>query len=367
MQATPATWRLLLGGGWQGSPRLKALCGGETLSPDLAAALVPKTGELWNMYGPTETTVWSSCVRISGPDQLITLGRPIANTAFYVVNDSGAMLPPMAPGELLIAGKGLSTGYLNRPDLTQRNFVQNAICPDHGRTMYKTGDLVRFRVDGNVEYLHRIDAQVKIRGFRIELGEIESSMASHPGVKQCVAAIAGSKDDVRLAAYYVLNAGQTVTQTDLRRHLRKSLPEYMVPQFFVEMNGFPLSPSGKVDRKALPPPISTVNPQGAGLPPGTADELFIAQHWKSLLSVTVVNKRDNFFDLGGHSLLCMQLISNIEKETGIRLTPRVFLLNTLEQVALVYQQLREAAANGAGTGNGKKGKKIFNRIIGRKT
>jgi amino acid adenylation domain-containing protein len=359
MQATPATWRLLLAAGWQGGPHLKALCGGEALQPDLAGALLPKVKELWNMYGPTETTVWSSCVRISGQDAPITLGRPIANTAYYVVNESGSALPPMAPGELLIAGKGLSSGYLNRPDLTNKNFIPNTIHPDHGPTVYKTGDLVRFRHEGTLEYLHRIDTQVKVRGFRIELCEIETALASHPSIKHCVASVAGGLDDVRLAAYYTVRPGQSTTQTDLRKYLRKSLPEYMVPQYFVEMNEFPLSPAGKVDRKALPAPIATAKAPPEAGHPLTPDELYLAQVWKTLLKVASVGKSDNFFDLGGHSLLCMRLISEIEKDKGIRLSPRVFLMNNLEQVAMALRKNLEMESVAETTNKKRKKWKLF--------
>jgi amino acid adenylation domain-containing protein len=341
MQGTPATWRLLIAAGWQGNPHMKVLCGGEALSPELAEALLPRCKELWNMYGPTETTVWSSCARIVDAKQCITLGNPIANTAFYIANESGTPLPPMAPGELLISGKGLSCGYLNRPDLTQKNFIPNTIHPGHGPLMYRTGDLARMRSDGTLEYLHRIDTQVKVRGFRIELGEIETVAAKYPAIKQCVAVVVGANDDVRLALYYVLEKGTAATQTELRKHLRTDLPDYMLPHYFVELEFLPLTPNGKIDRKALPAPMAQTVASAIGRLPESPEEFYLAGKWKKILNVASVHKEDNFFDLGGHSLLCMQLISDIEKEKGVRLTPRLFLLNTLEQIGVAYQRERE--------------------------
>jgi amino acid adenylation domain-containing protein len=334
MQATPATWRLLIASGWQGNTTLKALCGGEALSPELAQALLERCGELWNMYGPTETTVWSSCARIVDTKECITLGNPIANTAFYIANESGMPLPPMAPGELLIGGKGLSTGYLNRPDLTHKNFLPNAIYPEHGPLMYRTGDLARLRPDGKLEYLRRIDTQVKVRGFRIELGEIETVAMRHPALKQCVAIVTGAGDDVRLVLYYVLNEGHTVTLTDLRKRLRADLPEYMIPQYVIRMEELPLTPNNKIDRKRLPPPAdSSVAADDTYIAPRTKTEKIIAAVWSELLKTDHISIHSNFFELGGHSLLSMTCVDRINKETGFQINPRMILTDSLEQIA----------------------------------
>src|SRR5689334_1022205 len=185
LQATPATWRMLLDAGWEGDARLKALCGGEALPADLAARLLPRVGELWNMYGPTETTIWSATRRVTGDD--VAVGGAIANTRLYVLDPWGGSVPLGVPGELCIGGAGLARGYLDAPDLTAERFVPDPFADEPGARLYRTGDLVRWRDGGRIEFLGRIDFQVKLRGFRIELGEIEAALAAHPDVHQAVA------------------------------------------------------------------------------------------------------------------------------------------------------------------------------------
>src|SRR5437667_3730482 len=228
MQATPATWRLLLEAGWQGDAKLKILCGGEALPGSLAAQVLPHCSELWNMYGPTETTIWSAVSRVQ-PGRRISIGHPIANTQFYILDSDQHLVPIGVPGELHIGGDGLARGYLNRPELTGEKFVPDPFAKGAGAKLYRTGDLVRYGTDGEIEFLGRIDHQVKVRGFRIELGEIEAQLKQHPGVAEAVVLArdenAGEK---RLVAYVVPHQKSPATATELRNYLKSKLPPYMV-------------------------------------------------------------------------------------------------------------------------------------------
>jgi amino acid adenylation domain-containing protein len=319
MQATPATWRLMLAAGWKGTPRLKALCGGEAVPADLASELIPRCAELWNMYGPTETTIWSTVCRITDAGN-IHIGRPIENTEIYILDESSQPLPVGLPGELLIGGEGLARGYLNRPQLTAERFVAHPFKP--GARLYRTGDLARYRSDGNIDCLGRLDFQVKIRGFRIELGEIEAQLASHPGVQQnVVVAREDTPGEKRLIAYVVPSPAATPSSASLREHLHGMLPDYMVPAAFVVLESLPLTPNGKINRKALPAPDATsIAPiLRDDIAPSTDGERGIAAIFESLLGVPVASVNDDFFDLGGHSLMAVKLMMSIERELGIRM------------------------------------------------
>ncbi len=245
MQATPASWRLLLEAGWQGSPSFTALIGGEALPLDVAKTLASKVGALWNMYGPTETCVWSTLWRVPPNPRRVLIGKPIANTQCHVLDAQRRPVPIGVVGELSIAGAGLALGYHQRPELTAARFVD-------GR--YRTGDLARWLADGTLECLGRNDSQVKLRGYRIELGEIEEALNQHPSVRQAAVVLREVKPgDPRLLGYLVTHSGRTVTDAELRTHLKKTLPDYMLPQHIVRLERMPLSPAGKIDRKALPP------------------------------------------------------------------------------------------------------------------
>ncbi|MCK8516797.1 amino acid adenylation domain-containing protein [Methylonatrum kenyense] len=337
MQATPATWRMLLEYGWQGDGRLKVLCGGEALGRDLVHRLLPTCGELWNMYGPTETTIWSSVARIRSDDP-ITIGCPIANTRMYVLDSKGEPVPVGVPGELWIGGDGVARGYLHQPELTTERFRDN---PFHPGRMYCTGDLARYRPDGRLECLGRVDDQVKIRGYRIELGEIEAVLAAHPEVSECAVALGGSDNNRRLIACYVGDAAPAA----LRQFLRGRLPDYMVPAFYLPMAALPRTPNNKIDRKRLPDaPAAEPNP-GDGAPlPRTPTERAIAGIWQDLLDVSGVRLQDNFFDLGGHSLLAATCTARVERTIGIRLNPRELIFQTLEQLAASCDQRRRGVA-----------------------
>ncbi|HEX4961001.1 MAG TPA: amino acid adenylation domain-containing protein, partial [Thermoanaerobaculia bacterium] len=337
LQATPATWRLLLETGWEGSKGLKALCGGEALPPALASVLRHRVGSLWNVYGPTETTIWSTVeeIRSDGP---VFIGRAIANTEAYVVDGAGQPMPVGVPGELLLGGAGLARGYLGRPDLTAEKLVPNAF-GTAGSRLYRTGDLARWRAEGALEHLGRIDHQVKVRGYRIELGEIEAALSRHPSlVAAAVVAREEPSGERRLVAYVVLRRAGADLAGELRVWVRESLPEYMVPAVWVELAALPLTPNGKVDRKALPAPAA--GPRGS-LAPSTPTEEVLAGIWSQVLGREAFGAEDNFFDLGGHSLLATQVVSRVREAFGLELPlRRIFETPTLASLARSLDGLR---------------------------
>ena len=340
MQATPATWRMLLESGWQPPARLRMLCGGEALAPDLARRLRATGATLWNMYGPTETTIWSSVDEVD--DGPITIGRPIANTQFYVLDPLQQVVPVGVTGELYIGGTGLARGYHARPALTAERFPTDPFHPD--ARLYRTGDLARYRPDRRVECLGRTDHQVKVRGFRVELGEIETALTTHPGIREAIVLPhAPTPGDIRLTAYTLADPQKEPTVSDLRRFARQTLPEYMVPSAFVSVDSFPLTPNGKVDRAALATryPVTRVTDRFA--PPVTPMEQLVAQVWQDVLGVAQVSRHDNFFDLGGHSLLALQALVRLEQRTGHRLHPRQLFLESMQQLAGALTSTETAA------------------------
>ena len=265
IQATPATWRLLLEAGWNGRPQIKVLCGGEALPRDLADALLARSSSVWNMYGPTETTVWSATSRVEPGPEPVTIGPPIANTQFLVMDRSGRPVPIGVPGELHIGGDGVARGYWKQPGLSAEKFIRNPLDDDQSSLLYKNGDLVRYLPNGRLEFLGRLDSQVKVRGFRIETSEVESAITKFPGVRECVVvAREETPGDKRLVAYIVA-AGLTPASSELRRFIAAMLPEYMVPMSFVPLDDLPRTPNGKVDRRRLPAPemVNAANCHGA--------------------------------------------------------------------------------------------------------
>jgi len=288
------------------------LLGGEAFPPALAEQLqiVPK---VINMYGPTETTIWSTSHEVKGKDASIPIGRPIANTEIYIVDGNFQPTPIGVPGELLIGGAGVVRGYLNRPELTNERFIPNPFTAQAGARLYRTGDLARYLHDGTIEFLGRLDHQVKLRGFRIELGEIEAALRGQPQVRECVVVLKQfGPDDKRLVAYLVTEGGVKLKPIELRKALKDKLPEYMVPGAFVFLPQLPLTPNGKIDRKALPDPegirVATETPFA---PAETSVEKTIAQIWQEVLRLQQVGLNDNFFDLGGNSLLAVQAHARI--------------------------------------------------------
>jgi len=349
MQATPATWRLLLNAGWKGNSRLRVLCGGEALSPDLAERLLASCGELWNLYGPTETTVWSTGTRVR-PGEPITLGAPIANTQVVVVDELLQPLPVGVPGELVIGGRGLARGYRNLPALTAEKFIPDPF--RSGGRLYRTGDLARYRGDGRIEFLGRRDFQVKLRGHRLELGEIEYVLLTHPQVRE--AAVLVREDDPtqpRLVAYVAvadgLAAGNAAAlRAELRQWLRRKLPDYMLPSAIVTLESLPQTPEGKTDRLALPPPAAeSFQTSDQFVAPRDPTEETLAKIWASVLKLERVSVRDSFFDLGGQSLLAVALFARLEKEFGRKLPlATLFRAPTIEQLARALRSGDEALA-----------------------
>lgn len=318
MQATPSTWRLLIEAGWHGTTNFKAMVGGEALPGELADQLLARSGELWNMYGPTETTVWSSCWRVRS-DRAISIGRPIANTCIHVLDEKMRPCPIGVPGEIHIGGSGVTLGYHNRADLTAQRFVASPFDPAAGVRLYRTGDRGRWCADGLLEHIGRLDFQIKLRGYRIEPGEIEAALTTHPQVLQSVVIGDDRLGDARLVAYVVPAPNQPET-SELRAHLRKSLPEYMLPQHIVFLSRLPLAPNGKLDRTALPAQyLDSAGNLSFKAPCGEL-EVSIADIWQELLGVERVGRYDNFFDLGGNSLVAMRLITRIASSTGCRIT-----------------------------------------------
>jgi amino acid adenylation domain-containing protein len=338
MQATPATWRLLLAAGWERMPRLRALCGGEAVSAELAAQIVARTGAMWNMYGPTETTIWSTVhpISASATGASVPIGRPIANTSVYVLDGRLEPVPVGVPGELYIGGAGVARGYLNLPELTAERFVADPFRPETGGRMYRTGDLVRWRADGNLDYLERVDTQVKIRGYRIELGEIETLLEQDASVRQAVVIVREDvPGDKRLVGYVVPTAAAGVSVQALKDQLRKTLPAYMVPTLLVTLDHLPLTPNGKVDRKALPSTAETQPERTRQIViPRTEVERQIAAMWQDVLKLEAVGVTDNFFDLGGHSLLILQVHSRIRQTFETELSvAQMFQYPTVEALA----------------------------------
>ncbi|GAB3390083.1 non-ribosomal peptide synthetase [Lysobacter fragariae] len=316
MQATPATWRMLLDAGWQGSTQLRVLSGGEALPRDLADRLLACTAQVWNMYGPTETTVWSTLDRVG--TGAISIGRPIANTRVYVVDANLQPVPVGVPGELLIGGAGVATGYLDRPELTAEKFIADTLGQDAGARLYRTGDLARWRRDGSLDVVGRIDHQVKLRGYRIELGEIESVLREHIHVGEAVVLCREDRPgDKRLVAYVTArDAVTTPCSALLRAFIRERLPDYMVPSACVVLDRLPMTPNGKVDRRALPAPEAESVEADRYVGPRSPEEETLAALWAQVLGVPRVGIHDSFFDLGGHSLLATQLITRVQKAFG---------------------------------------------------
>lgn len=342
MQATPATYRMLIESGWSGSRTMKVLSAGEALSADLAEALLERCGSLWNMYGPTETTVFSTVEHVESTTPVL-IGRPIANTQVYVLDGFHEPVPVGVTGELYIGGAGLARGYRGRDELTAERFIQNLLVNVPGDRLYRTGDLARWQPDGRLECLGRVDHQVKIRGFRIELGEIEAVLIRHPGVARAVATVREPvADDKRLAAYVVPQSGASPPSgRDLRDFLGRTLPSFMVPSTVDVLDTFPLTPAGKVDRAALPAPDARASRDDAPAKPRSKVEQQVADIWAEVLRVESVSVDDNFFDLGGHSLLATQVVSRISRSCGVDVPVRMlFDMPTVAELAQGLERRR---------------------------
>ena len=320
LQGTPSIWRLLKEADWKPQGDFIALCGGEAIPADVGLYLKSLPGKAFNLYGPTETTIWSMIAPIEKvpPGLDLHIGRPIWNTRIYLLDALGNPVPEGAAGEILIGGAGVTRGYHNRPDLTAERFIPSPFVA--GDRLYKTGDLARYRHDGNVDFIGRNDFQVKVRGFRIELGEIEARLSTHPDVREAVALVREDEPgDKRLVGYYT--SDEEIGAEALRAHLAETLPDYMIPAAYIALEVLPLTPNGKLDRKALPKPSGDAYGRGVYEEPAGAVEITLAKIWSEVLGVEKVGRNDNFFDLGGHSLLAVRMLEKMRR-AGIRVDVR---------------------------------------------
>ncbi|MDR3017497.1 MAG: amino acid adenylation domain-containing protein, partial [Delftia acidovorans] len=352
MQATPSGWRLLLAGGWKAARPLKALCGGEALAPDLMALLRAAGVDLWNLYGPTETTVWSSLQQVQG--DAAALGQAIAATRLLVLDEGLRCVPQGVAGELFIGGQGLARGYWQRPGLSAERFVADPFAGPGaaGERLYRTGDLVRRNADGALEYLGRLDHQVKIRGYRIELGEVEAALLAQPEVREAVVTAAGAGSDTRLVAHISLHASlHAVPPLDaaaLRARLASGLPDYMLPSAIVVLDTLPLNHSGKVDRAALPAAQAPAG-QSYEAPSGPTEQM-LAGLWSELLGGGRVDRRDSFFERGGHSLKVVQLLARLQGAGAAGLTAQdIFRTPVLQDMAGLVRLPAHGGAGATGT------------------
>jgi hypothetical protein len=287
------------------------------------------------MYGPTETTIWSTVERVTAGSERIAIGRPIANTSIYILDANGNPVPVGAIGEIHIGGTGLAEGYHHRDELTRERFIDSTV----GERLYRTGDLGRYRRDGTIECLGRTHHQVKIRGFRVAIEEVEGALAAHP---RLIAAAARAWPDTSgehsLAGYFVSHADPVPSAAELRRFMRQSLPDYMIPSRFVALSELPMTPNRKIDRNALPEPESNVVAI-APAAPQTVHETKLAEIWKDVLGINTVGRNDNSHDLGGHSLLMAKLMTRIAGQFERRLSmANIFQAPTLKAMAALLSE-----------------------------
>ncbi len=353
LQATPVTWRMLAEQGFRAPAGFKMLCGGEAWPATLAAELLEKSAEpcarMWNMYGPTETTVWSSVTEVMAADPAVLIGPPIANTRFYVLDERLQPVLPGTPGELCIAGTGVARGYFHRPELTAERFLADPFVP--GERMYRTGDEVRQSIDGNILFLGRLDHQVKLRGYRLELGEVEAAVRAFAQVTGAVVVLRNGADgEPYLAAYYT--ASREISTADLKQFLRDRLPAYMVPAMLWQLDRFPMTPNGKIDRRALPDLWTAgAEVRTACEPPTGPTETTLAAIVREVLGRKEVGRKENLLELGADSLRMFQIASRAHRR-GLPVTARQLLqLHTIEAVAAALDanpQNEPAALTGVG-------------------
>ena len=349
LQATPSLWTILLNKKIEGLNKVKLLCGGEALPEQLAEKLLSTGKEVWNMYGPTETTIWSSILQLE-KDEPLSIGRSIANTDLYILDKTLAILPIGIAGELHIGGTGLARGYLNNPELTAEKFIPHPFLPPtpskggERQRLYKTGDLARWLPDGTIEFLGRIDHQLKIRGYRIEAGEIEEALMMHEAIQSAVVIGYDNATTKELVAYLVPIAigKETAEMPDiatLRRSLSDSLPDYMIPAYFVELEVLPLNASGKINRKALPAPQTAQLASGTDyVAPRNEKESILLDSWKAVLRRDIIGIHDNFFHIGGDSIKAIQITARLAKYDLSLSIKDLFTQPTIAGLATLVQQ-----------------------------
>ncbi|MGQ7947206.1 amino acid adenylation domain-containing protein [Flavobacterium sp. WC2509] len=337
LQATPTTWQMLLDAGWETPLSLKALCGGEAMPLNLARQLLSRCDSLWNMYGPTETTIWSAIKQIHADDELITIGQPIANTQIYLLDEQGHAVASGTIGEIVIGGDGVAQGYWKRPELTAEKFISNPFSTELNSVIYRTGDLGKLLPNGDFQCLGRIDHQVKIRGHRIELGEIEATLNSLPGVKQSAVIVSTNfGNEPKLVAY--LKSDESLQDEKLIHDtLSRTLPEILVPSKYIWVDEFPITPNGKIDKKNLPVPKYN-RPDSAPLfkKPNTQLEKDIAKIWSEELQIPSIGIDDDFFDMGGSSVLAQKVTSLMRQRLLIDVSvSKIYIHPTIAELSTI--------------------------------
>ena len=353
VQATPSGWRALLDQGWRGDKRVTALAAGEPLHGSLVQDLLRTCGSVWNLYGPTETAIYSTVHRVEVVEDAVPIGRAVANTQTFVLDRQTRVVPRGVDGELFIGGEGVGIGYLGRPALTARAFVPDPLASvPGGRRLYRTGDIVRARADGTLEFVGRRDHQVKVRGFRIELEEVEAAIESQPGIRRCIVTTCEvMPGDIRLTAYVVPDGERPESSRtagdELRSQIRERLPEYMVPSAVIWVAALPLTPSGKVDRQALPAP--TLEPDRSVEAPQTVVERALVDIWREVIGCAEVGRDDDFFDLGGHSLTAMKFTARVWRDLGVEVSLDVVFDRPVlsDMAAYIATFLRDASPAGS--------------------
>lgn len=315
LQATPTTWQMLLDSEWNQALPIKALCGGEAMPINLAQQLLERCMELWNVYGPTETTIWSTIKQIKQNETTITIGKPIANTQIYLLNDNNDLVKPGSVGEIGIAGDGVAQGYLKRPKLNSEKFIPNPFSKNPDAKLYKTGDLGKLLPNGEILCLGRADQQVKIRGHRIELGEIETVLDGFSNIKQSVVIVKNIGDDPKIIAYLKPSSKDQQDSNAVRKQLEGLLPDILIPSIYMWIENFPVTPNGKIDKKNLPNPINS-RPETSSIikQPKTKLEKLIADVWIKFLNIPVISLDDNFFEIGGSSIIAQKTIALLRKK-----------------------------------------------------
>ncbi|TSJ43396.1 amino acid adenylation domain-containing protein [Mucilaginibacter corticis] len=345
MQATPYIWQMMLESGWDTPLPIKAFCGGEAMTNELAGKLLGRCREVWNMYGPTETTICTTVKKITDSNEPITIGKPIDNTGVYILDEHLNKVMPGAEGELYICGVGVTKGYINREELTAEKFIDDKFSPVSGRKMYKTGDLGRLLKNGEIQFIGRVDNQIKLRGYRIEKEEIEYQLKQQENIKDALVTVyEDSVKNARLIAYLTLKTSDSDTASiinNCREGLKKVLPEHMVPTNYEILTEIPLLPSGKVDVKSLPKPNIQETTQDFVAPTNRIEKM-LAEIWEEYIGIKNIGITDDFFELGGTSMIAVKTKIKIEKITNKRLSPSVlFQYPTIQQLALAIDDFTE--------------------------
>lgn len=340
LQGTPATWQMMLDSGWNSRIPLRCLSGGEALPKTLALEILNRGSELWNLYGPTETTVYSAIYQcdkeaiLTGPN-IVSIGHPIDNTAIYILDDNLQTMPFGLVGELYIGGQGVASGYHGREDLTQERFIENPF--ELGHVIYRTGDLAYYNADGSLHYIGRADQQVKLRGYRIELSEIELHLSQYPGINNGAVAIVGEDFDAQLVAFVQLaDKNNKIQSGEIIDYLSMVLPDYMVPKYVLVIDELPKTPNGKLDRKALSTyeRLTFEHESKEVLAPRDHVERELKTIWESVLIRNNISINDNFFQIGGHSLIAVRLLANIQTHFKVQLPLAViFQRPTIQEMA----------------------------------